>query len=180
MDLGQGSAMALPIVGDFWKQIRNDKYFKKFTDTKFPENKTALNLVGCPFKMWRHPDSINVSNLDSLGEIIYDENMIINEPPSEGSDGTEDYEAEIESLKAAQRAEDENRKREEEEEKKKAILEEKKRDEEKKKLEEKKKAEEKKKTEENKKAQPLTPGKAPVKSGIKTDATKTPGKTSSN
>jgi penicillin-binding protein 1A len=66
MNLGQGSAMALPIVGEYWKSIRNDKNFRKITDTKFEENETAINLVGCPFRIGIHPDTLDLLMQDSI------------------------------------------------------------------------------------------------------------------
>jgi hypothetical protein len=160
MDLGQGSAMALPIVGEFWKSIRNDKYLKKYTDTRFPENKTAINLVGCAFKTWMHPDSMNISS-DSLG--YYLDGEYIEGDPMNQPEYIEEYKDEIEDMKAAKKEadeeeiiEEEKKKIEEkkkEEEKKKAEEDKKKTEEKKKAEEEKKKAEEKKKEEEKKKAE---------------------------
>lgn len=66
MNLGQGSSMALPIVGEFWKSIRNDKRFKKWTDTRFEENEVAMNLVGCPFRIGIHPDTFQLLMQDTL------------------------------------------------------------------------------------------------------------------
>lgn len=66
MGLGQGSSMALPIVGEFWKQIRASKHFKKYTDTKFEENEKAINLVGCPFRIYIHPDTLDLLMQDTF------------------------------------------------------------------------------------------------------------------
>ncbi|MBK8701027.1 MAG: transglycosylase domain-containing protein [Saprospiraceae bacterium] len=65
MDLGQGSAMALPIVGEFWKQVRNDKKWRKLTDTRFEENETAKSMIGCPFRIYISPDTLEMLMQDS-------------------------------------------------------------------------------------------------------------------
>ncbi len=65
MNLGQGSAMALPIAAEFWKGVRNDNHFKKITDTKFKENAVAINQVGCPFRLYINPDTLNILMQDS-------------------------------------------------------------------------------------------------------------------
>ncbi len=65
MDLGQGSSMALPVASEFWKLLRSDDYFRKYTDTKFKENATAINEVGCPFRLYINPDTLNMLMSDS-------------------------------------------------------------------------------------------------------------------
>jgi len=48
MAQGQGSAMALPIVGGFWNKIASDKKLQKLLLEKFPTPKPeVLNLLGC-------------------------------------------------------------------------------------------------------------------------------------
>ena len=66
MDLGQGSAMALPIVSEFWKAVRSDSALKKMTDTRFEENEVAMNLVGCHLRIPFSPDTLDLIMSDSL------------------------------------------------------------------------------------------------------------------
>ncbi len=66
MDLGQGSSMALPVASEFWKRLRNDNYFRKYTDTKFKENATAINQVGCPFRLYINPDTLEMLMSDTI------------------------------------------------------------------------------------------------------------------
>ncbi len=62
MALGQGSAMALPIVGGFWNRIANDKKLGKLLLERFPTPKPeVLNLVGgCQPWISITPDSFNM------------------------------------------------------------------------------------------------------------------------
>lgn len=49
MGLGQGSAMALPIVGAFWSKVYQDSKLRSLLDQKFPEIAPEIqNLFGCP------------------------------------------------------------------------------------------------------------------------------------
>jgi len=49
MGLGQGSAMALPIVGAFWNKVYKDAKLRALLDQKFPEIAPEIqNLFGCP------------------------------------------------------------------------------------------------------------------------------------
>ena len=65
MNQGQGSAMALPIVGEFWKQIRADGKLKKMTDTRFEMEDTIRSFFNCPLRIPYHPDSLAVLMQDS-------------------------------------------------------------------------------------------------------------------
>jgi hypothetical protein len=65
MNQGQGSAMALPIVGEFWKQIRADNKLKKLTDTRFEMEDTIRSFFNCPLRIPIHPDSLAVLMQDS-------------------------------------------------------------------------------------------------------------------
>jgi penicillin-binding protein 1A len=157
MDLGQGSAMALPIVGEFWKSIRNDKKLKKLTDTRFPENKYAINLVGCPFRIGIHPDTLNLLMNDSttrdrivgggyrgLKDLVKEKYGSEYEDVSETGEILEGGGEEV----VVPIKKDEDKKNDEE---KKKLEEKKKAEEEKKKVDEKKVADEKKKLDEKKK-----------------------------
>lgn len=65
MNQGQGSAMALPVVGEFWYQIRNDKKLKKLTDTRFEMEDTIRTFFNCPLRIPISPDSLSVIMQDS-------------------------------------------------------------------------------------------------------------------
>ncbi|HLP94302.1 MAG TPA: transglycosylase domain-containing protein [Saprospiraceae bacterium] len=61
MALGQGSAMALPIVGGFWNRIASDKKLNKMLLEKFPTPKPeVLNLLGCQSWISVAPDSFQL------------------------------------------------------------------------------------------------------------------------
>jgi len=58
MAQGQGSAMALPIVGGFWNRIASDKKLQKLLLEKFPTPKPeVLNILGCQPWISIAPDS---------------------------------------------------------------------------------------------------------------------------
>lgn len=58
MAQGQGSAMALPIVGGFWNKIAGDKKLSKLLLERFPTPKPeVLNLLGCQPWISISPDS---------------------------------------------------------------------------------------------------------------------------
>lgn len=58
MAQGQGSAMALPIVGGFWNRIAGDKKLQKLLLEKFPTPKPeVLNILGCQPWISIAPDS---------------------------------------------------------------------------------------------------------------------------
>ncbi len=66
MSLGQGSAMALPIVGWFWHKMANDKKYGKLLTERFPEPSPAvLNQFGCPPWIGISPDTFNILMRDS-------------------------------------------------------------------------------------------------------------------
>lgn len=66
MSLGQGSAMALPIVGWFWHKMANDKKYGKLLTEKFPEpSQAVLNQFGCPPWIGISPDTFNILMRDS-------------------------------------------------------------------------------------------------------------------
>ncbi len=61
MGLGQGSAMALPIVGGFWNRIANDKKLSKLLLERFPTPKPeVLELLGCQGWISIRPDSFQM------------------------------------------------------------------------------------------------------------------------
>jgi penicillin-binding protein 1A len=67
MTLGQGSAMALPIVGWFWHKIANDRKLGKLITEKFPEPKPELQgMLGCYPYIGMNPDSFNLLMQDSV------------------------------------------------------------------------------------------------------------------
>ncbi|HNM25784.1 MAG TPA: penicillin-binding transpeptidase domain-containing protein, partial [Saprospiraceae bacterium] len=66
MSLGQGSAMALPIVAWFWHKVANDRKYGKLLTEKFPEPSAAvLNQFGCPPWIGISPDTFNILMQDS-------------------------------------------------------------------------------------------------------------------
>jgi penicillin-binding protein 1A len=61
MALGQGSAMALPIVGGFWNRIASDKKLSKLLLDRFPTPKPeVLALMGCQPWISISPDSFQM------------------------------------------------------------------------------------------------------------------------
>lgn len=66
MALGQGSAMALPIVGWFWHKVANDRKYGKLLTEKFPEPKPeVLASLSCYPWIGIEPDSFNLLIQDS-------------------------------------------------------------------------------------------------------------------
>lgn len=66
MSLGQGSAMALPIVAKFWHKMANDREFVKMYQARFPEPKPQVAaLFGCPLRIGISPDTLNMLLMDS-------------------------------------------------------------------------------------------------------------------
>ncbi|MEO6758577.1 MAG: transglycosylase domain-containing protein, partial [Saprospiraceae bacterium] len=66
MTLGQGSAMALPIVAWFWHSVANDKKLMKMLSEKFPEPDPQVQaLFGCYPWIGINPDSFNNRMQDS-------------------------------------------------------------------------------------------------------------------
>lgn len=51
MSLGQGSATALPIVGEFWRSILNDRKHRVLGTLKFEENPNIAGMFNCPSKL---------------------------------------------------------------------------------------------------------------------------------
>ncbi len=64
MSLGQGSSMALPIVGNFWWKMSNDKKFANMVLTKFTRPKGVDNHFGCPGFIGGRADT---AKLDEMG-----------------------------------------------------------------------------------------------------------------
>lgn len=72
MAQGQGSAMALPIVGGFWNRIAADKKLSKLLLEKFPTPKPeVLSLLGCQPWISISPDSFQLF----MGEIGQDSTL---------------------------------------------------------------------------------------------------------
>lgn len=66
MSLGQGSSMALPIVGKFWHKMANDPEFMKMYQAKFPEPKPEIQgMFGCPMFIDISPDTLNMLLADT-------------------------------------------------------------------------------------------------------------------
>lgn len=65
MSLGQGSAMALPIVGNFWHKVGNDKKHRTLLNEKFADNPEVNSRCGCPFRISISPDTLNLLLQDS-------------------------------------------------------------------------------------------------------------------
>ena len=62
MDLGQGSAMALPIVAMFWHKVANDRKLGGLLREKFPDpTPEVLNALSCYPWIGIQPDSFNVA-----------------------------------------------------------------------------------------------------------------------
>jgi penicillin-binding protein 1A len=67
MSLGQGSAMALPIVAWFWHKVANDKKLGKLLTEKFSDPKPEIQaLLGCYPHIGMDPDSFNILMQDSV------------------------------------------------------------------------------------------------------------------
>ncbi len=67
MSLGQGSAMALPIVGQFWHSLARDKKLSGIILEKFPEPKPEVQeLFGCPYYIDVSPDTLALLMQDSV------------------------------------------------------------------------------------------------------------------
>ena len=67
MALGQGSAMALPIVGVFWSKLGRDKNLRHLLFEKFPELKPEVqNLFSCPNWIGIPPDEYYYYQQDSV------------------------------------------------------------------------------------------------------------------
>ncbi len=51
MSLGQGSATALPIVGEFWRSILNDRKHRELGTLRFEESPEIAGMFNCPGKL---------------------------------------------------------------------------------------------------------------------------------
>lgn len=65
MDMGQGSAMALPIVATFWHKLGNDKKWRNLLNEKFELDPNNVAKCGCPFRISISPDTLNMLLQDS-------------------------------------------------------------------------------------------------------------------
>ncbi len=92
MDLGQGSAMALPIVGNFWNKIANDRKMQRLLLEKFPDLKPEVQaLLGCYPWIGIQPDSFNLLMQDTMfrdSMRSVGKNKILETPGGEGDGET--------------------------------------------------------------------------------------------
>ena len=65
MSMGQGSAMALPIVAMFWHKMGNDKKLRGLLNEKFEEKPAIVSKCSCPFRISISPDTLNMLLQDS-------------------------------------------------------------------------------------------------------------------
>lgn len=63
MSLGQGSSMALPIVGNFWWKMANDKKFANMVLTKFTRPKGVDGHFGCPSFIGGRGDTSKIASM---------------------------------------------------------------------------------------------------------------------
>ncbi|MBK8192729.1 MAG: transglycosylase domain-containing protein [Lewinellaceae bacterium] len=92
MSLGQGSAMALPIVGWFWNKVANDKKLGRLLSERFPTPKPeVLASLGCHPWVSIKPDSFNLL-LDNMRDSTLRDSMIAmyTTPAKDGNDMTAD------------------------------------------------------------------------------------------
>jgi penicillin-binding protein 1A len=67
MSLGQGSAMALPIVGQFWHSLARDKKLSPILLERFPEASPEVrDQFGCPYYLDFSLDTLNLLMQDSV------------------------------------------------------------------------------------------------------------------
>lgn len=66
MNLGSGSAMALPVAGYFWYKLATDKKFASLTQKKFVRNEKVLNDMTCPLKLEFEPSQYYNVMQDSI------------------------------------------------------------------------------------------------------------------
>lgn len=96
MDLGQGSAMALPIVGGFWNRIAKDGVMNKMFQAKFPDPKPEVQgLLGCYPWIGIKPDSFNVlmqdsTYRDSIQNAYQNRGVVDQQPGGEGDGAPEE------------------------------------------------------------------------------------------
>jgi len=99
MSLGQGSAMALPIVAWFWHKVANDKKLGRLLTEKFPETPSEVwSAVSCHPWISIPPDSFNVL-INTQDSVLRDsmiamytgakkDNKIVETPGGEGGSET--------------------------------------------------------------------------------------------
>ncbi len=100
MDLGQGSAMALPIVAWFWHKVANDRKLGGLLREKFPEPKPeVLNALGCYPWIGVQPDSFNVAMQETDSLISLYTSTVVKSADEEGEGEGEQTEEEKEQRK---------------------------------------------------------------------------------
>ncbi|MCB9307301.1 MAG: transglycosylase domain-containing protein [Lewinellaceae bacterium] len=90
MSLGQGSAMALPIVGWFWNKVAKDKNLRGLLNERFPTPRPeVLALMGCHPWVSIRPDSFG-QLLNGVQDSVLRDSMIamFTTPNKEGNDMT--------------------------------------------------------------------------------------------
>lgn len=89
MTLGQGSAMALPIVAMFWHKLANDKKLGKMLSEKFPDPKPEVQvLFGCYPWVGINPDSFNRRMQDStFRDSVHHAGRTVRTPGGEDEEG---------------------------------------------------------------------------------------------
>ncbi len=91
MDLGQGSAMALPIVATFWTKIAADKKLGKLLNEKFPDPKPEVQaLFGCYPWVGINPDSFNRRMQDSTFRDSVQQAGVSRSNKTPGGEGTDE------------------------------------------------------------------------------------------
>ncbi len=74
LDMGQGSYMALPIVGTFYHKMNADKSLKKFQGGGFPGiSDTATTMMGCPYFLDHAPGNNGFTANEDDDENITDD-----------------------------------------------------------------------------------------------------------
>lgn len=108
MDLGQGSAMALPIVSDFWARLSKDSKWSKVVYEKFePAIPEVQGMLGCVNWIGIQPDSfLNLMQDSTFRDSIYASYRNKAQPDAEqlnedtpGGEGNDDNEEPIENKK---------------------------------------------------------------------------------
>ncbi|MEI6408179.1 MAG: transglycosylase domain-containing protein [Bacteroidota bacterium] len=107
MVLGQGSAMALPIVGWFWHKVANDKKLGKLLTEKFPDPKPeVLNSLGCYPWISISPDSFSLVTRDST---MHDSLVLLYTKKKDKTLGVEPSEAPAETKPVDDKPDDEKK-----------------------------------------------------------------------
>ncbi|MFN7326933.1 MAG: transglycosylase domain-containing protein [Chitinophagales bacterium] len=65
MSLGQGSAMALPIVGNFWNKVAGDRKYRSLLEQSFELSEATLSACSCPNFISVSPDTLYMLMQDS-------------------------------------------------------------------------------------------------------------------